>query len=498
MSGSLLGGTPGELSGYGGPGWLAPSGPNGGSNLLRMLAIDAIVPGLPASYQACKEIFLFHPLGARMASGPISLAQSQRREITLEDDPDDLIKKEFLRVWKDLDCDMHIFATARNARIYGHAATVAVAQGVAPNRPLDPKSFAKTRLVFNDYDPLKCSASMNMNQDPNQVNFLKMDQLVVNGVQYHPSRGFMLLNEDPVYLAYTSSGFGYTGRSVYQRALYPLQSFLQSMITDNMVCQKAGLLVTKTQQEGSIMDNLMASITGTKRALIQMGTTGNVLSIGPEDDIQSIDLKNIDGALITARKNVLDNIAVAADMPSKLLDSKSYAAGFGEGTEDAKSVAQYISRVRLWLRPLYEWFDQIVMFRAWTPEFFDTLQKAYPDTYGSMGYLEAFYGWKNSFKWEWPNLLEEPESEKVKIDETRFKSALGIVQTALPVVGNVNRARALNFLADVVNEQRTLFNGITLEFDQDELMTYEPPRDATPDELAPPKVPKPTAKNRMK
>ena len=43
----------------------------------------------------------------------------------------------------------------------------------------------------------------------------------MQGQQYHPSRARICLNEMPVYLGYTNSAFGYVGRSVYQRALFP-------------------------------------------------------------------------------------------------------------------------------------------------------------------------------------------------------------------------------------------------------------------------------------
>ena len=51
-------------------------------------------------------------------------------------------------------------------------------------------------------------------------------------------------------------------------------------------------------------------------------------------------------------------------MPAILLNSETFTRGFGEGTEDAKAVAQYIDDVRKDLQPLYDFFVRIVQYRA--------------------------------------------------------------------------------------------------------------------------------------
>ncbi len=40
------------------------------------------------SYQLCKTIFLFHPLGQKIASAPVKMAQFLPREITIPDGPE--------------------------------------------------------------------------------------------------------------------------------------------------------------------------------------------------------------------------------------------------------------------------------------------------------------------------------------------------------------------------------------------------------------------------
>lgn len=51
-------------------------------------------------------------------------------------------------------------------------------------------------------------------------------------------------------------------------------------------------------------------------------------------------------------------------MPAIILNSETFAQGFGEGTEDARSVAVYIDNIREWLEPLYDYFIRICQYRA--------------------------------------------------------------------------------------------------------------------------------------
>jgi hypothetical protein len=91
-----------------------------GSSLMRMLLADDIVPGSEPSYQLCKEIYLYHPLGAKLAEAPINLAQSQVREIEVEGHSP-RVKRAFEDEWLAMKTDRIIHNLAKTARIYGIA-----------------------------------------------------------------------------------------------------------------------------------------------------------------------------------------------------------------------------------------------------------------------------------------------------------------------------------------------------------------------------------------
>jgi hypothetical protein len=292
------------------------------------------------------------------------------------------------------------------------------------------------------------------------------------------------MNEQPVYIEYTTSAFGYVGRSVFQRALYPLKSFVSTMVTDDMVARKAGLIIAKLKAPGSIIDNAMQRMAGIKRQLLKDAQTNNVMSIDLTESVESLNLQNIDGAGNFARTNILKNIATAADMPAKLLDNETMVAGFGEGTEDAKNIARYIDGIREWLEPAYDFFDAVVMRRAWNPDFYATIQADFPE-YQDVSYTDAFYRWKNGFVATWPSLLKDPEAD-TKAEDVRQKAIISMMQVLMPMMDPDNKARLIEWAVDSSGENKTLFPQ-PLVLDYEALAQYEPPQQAEEPGMSMPK-----------
>lgn len=448
-----------------------------GTALRTLLMADEIEPGSSAGYQLCKTLYTYHPLGAKMAESPIRMAQSQAREISLSSLPgvEARLRQQFLDQWAKDACDRHIFNTARLSRVYGIATLAIVSEDLKPTEPLPMDKLWNLSFSYNVLDPLNTAGSLVLNQIPTSADFQKVTQVTVNGVTYARNRCVVLMNEDPIYLEYTSSGFGYVGRSVYQRALFPMKSFIQSMITDDMVTRKAGLIVAKLKSPGSIIDNVMLAFAGMKRALLKEAATNNVLSIDKDEEITAIDLTNVDAAHDGARNHVLTNIAVAADMPAAILKEETLASGFGEGTEDAKRIARYVDRVRIDIQPLYDFLDPIIMRRAWNPDFYAIIQKEFPDEYASMDYQTAFYNWSNAFKAIWPSLLTEPDSEKVQVDDVKLRAVIAAVEVLMPHLDPENKVKTIEWMADGFNDLELMF-GSRLELDFQALADYEPPK----------------------
>lgn len=444
--------------------------------LMTLLDSDDIQPGSSVGYQACKTIYLYHPLGGKMVDRPIKMAMNEPRTVHVAQSYglEQRLRDAFEREWKSMGANQHIANAARIARIYGVSAIAMLVDNQEPNESLDYRTLYKHNVSFNILDPLNTAGSIVLNQDPNAQDFQKVDGIRVAGKPYHKSRCVVVQNEDPIYLAYNPAAFGFTGRSVYQRALFPLKSFIQTMRTDDMVAVKGGLLITKIASAGAVVNKVMQALGGFKRMLLKRGKTGEVLQIGPQDGIESIDLSNLEKPLDSARKHILENIAAAADMPAIILNSETFAQGFGEGTEDARAVAVYIDNVRDWMDQLYAFFIRVCQYRSWSIEFFQSLRADLPELKNT--YSVYFASWINNFEYRWPSSLKEPESEKVKVDETRFKAIVSMLEVVLPqlTADKENRATLIEWACENANANENLFPQ-RLNLDYESLKNNPPP-----------------------
>src|SRR5215472_14373337 len=444
---------------------VAPIQTTPGNALQDLLVAPDIVPGDVVSYETCKEIYLYHPLGARIVEGPVSLALSQKRDIKVPDSPMEHCADAFNDEWKQIGGDYLVHNLITVSRIYGVASIALLVDGITSNVPIDYWDLPELNISFNVLDPLNTSGSLVLNQNPNAMDFLKYRQIAVSGTAYHPSRSVTVTNEKPIYLGYTTSAFGYVGRSAYQRAFYPLKSYIKSLIADDLVETKVGVLVAKIKQPGNFVDNIMSWAASFKRSVVKEAETGNVINITPEEEIESLNMQNLEGPHVLARRNILENIANAVDMPVKLLTQESFAEGFGEGSEDAKAVARYMDRLRETMDPVYRFLDRIVMHRAWTPAFFNSLKKSFPEKYADTTYREAFYEWVNSYSAIWPSYLREPDHEQVKVDDTKMKAAISVYQILEFSFDPENKARLIQWIADAITNNKLLYSSpLQLDF----------------------------------
>ena len=464
---------------------IAINSTNLGNTLTSLLTMQDIQPGDQAGYALCKALWEYHPLGGKLVEKPVRLALSKPRIYTIDAQPKEILIEAFEKEWEKLGATNHIRDVMFINRTYGAGGIVVGADELPTTDPIDPWSLPDLHLYFNQLDPLNMAGSIVTNQNPNAPDFQKpLAYTTAAGQPYHPSRSVVVFNGTPIYLSFQSSAFGFTGRSVFQRAVYPLKSFIQSMVTDDLVTFKAGLLISKQKPAGSIVNRLMQQAAGIKRTYLQEGVTGNVLSIDIEESIEALNMLNCDTAMTTARDNIIANIAAASDVPAILLKDEAFTQGFGEGTEDAKALVQFVDGIREDMRSLFDYFDKIVMHRAWNKELFAGIQNKYPDIYGSMTYEQAFYSWKNAFKPQWESLMEEPESEKVKVEEIKLKGITEILRTILPVIDPANRAMAIQWAQDNLNEMPDMFQS-NLQLDADAISEFEPPEQAFNEEKMP-------------
>jgi hypothetical protein len=455
------------------------------SALMQILDVNNIEVGTDVGYETCKILWAYHPLGGKLVEKPVKMALAKPRTITIDAEPKDELVDAFNREWEKIGAINHIRDIMYIARVYGASAIVYGDPNTPTDQPIDVWKLNDIDIYFNQLDPLNLAGSIVSNQNPNAPDFQKPNvYITVAGQPYHPSRACVVYNNTPIYLRYQASAFGYTGRSIFQRSLYPLKSFVQSMITDDLVTTKAGLLIARIKPAGSMVNRLMQKSAQIKREYLQDGMTGNVLSIDIDEDISSIDMANTDTAMLTARDNIIANISASSDVPAILLKDEAFAQGFADGTEDAKAVSQYIDGIREDMRGIFEYFDKIVQHRAWNREFFEALSQQYPEYFEGKTYEECFYEWQKAFKAEFPSLMEEPPSAKVAVDEVKLRGITEILRTLLPISDAENKGRLIEWAVDNLNEMQDMFKS-KLDVDIEAIAEFEPPEQVMPQEKMP-------------
>lgn len=424
-----------------------------GNALTNALEAQDIQPGDGPSYQVCKNLYLWHPLGKKLVDAPIELAQSKPRDTSIKDAVDE-VKEVFDQKWEQHGFDGVIFNEHHTARMYGISAVGAVLDGKDTGKALEMQDLwqQEDKLAFNVWDPLNTAGSLVLSQIPTDSDFQKPVRVAANGIQFHRSRFHVTMNEMPIYLAYTNSAFGFVGRSVFQRTLYPLKSFIQTMRSDDVIANKNAMIVYKAKSPGSVVSEIMQMIGAVKRVLIRFGRNGNVLTIGTEEEVETIRMEHVAQSGEFARNNILKNIASGASMPAIMVNDETLVSGLADGTEDAKLIARFGEHFRLGLIPSYKFCDNYCMYLAWTPDFIKQMQRKYPKRYGGQTREEIFAAWRKSFSAKWPSLLQESEKERAEREQVKAGILVSLLTALMSQLDTENQVKLIMFVKDNMNE----------------------------------------------
>lgn len=444
------------------------------SALTKILESDEIQPGTDVGYEVCKLLWQFHPLGGKLVEKPISMAMCKPRQYSVETDPDERVVRRFQEVWERMEVNEKIKNFFFISRCYG-AAAIGVGTATTPCKdPLPTFGLTEEDVYINVWDPLNAAGSMVTDQNPNSRYFQKANAVLkISGKNWHTSRTLKVFNGTPIYLEYQSSTFGFTGRSVFQRVLYSMKSYVGTMVANDLVSQKAGVLVAKVQQNGSVMNGIMAAATGKKREFVKEARNKGVISIGPNDVIESLNLQNIDKALTTSRDSIISDISSGSDVPAILIKEEAFSQGWSEGAEDSKAISQYIDGVRQLIEPVMDYFERLVQYIAWNEDFYNSLKNDFPDII-TEDYETTFYMWRREFTAKWQELVEESPDKRREADSKVVQQAIAIYAALSPTLDPENRATLADWVAGVANGTQT-YGDIPLIIDVEALAKYIPP-----------------------
>lgn len=444
------------------------------SELMKILESDGIQPGSDVGYELCKLLWQFHPLGGKLVEKPINMAMCKPRQYNVDTDPDERVIKQFRDTWERMGINDQVKNLFFIARCYGAAA---IGVGTANNPVADPLpgfGLQEDDVYINVWDPLNAAGSMVTDQNPNSRFFQRANKtLKISGKNWHPSRTIKIFNGTPIYLEYQKSAFGFTGRSVFQRVLFPMKSFINTMAANDLVSQKAGVLVAKTQQNGSVMSGIMAMAAKAKRAVVKLARTGGVISIGQGDEIESLNLQNIDGALNAARDNIISDIATGSDVPAILIKEEAFSKGWSEGSEDSKAISQYIDGIRQQIEPVMDYFERLVQYIAWNEDFFNALKNDFPEIITD-DYHTTFHMWRREFSATWQELVEESPDKRRESDSKVIQQATALYTALTETIDPENRAQVAEWLTSIVSATQT-YGEVPLIIDINSLSKYIPP-----------------------
>ena len=116
-----------------------------GTLLQQILMADEIEIGSSPSYELCKLIYLFHPVGLKMAESPIRMAQSQAREIKVTGAPE-RVQEEFIKQWRRDGASKVIFQQGTISRIYGISSNAMLIEGRNAGDRIDFRDLYKLNI----------------------------------------------------------------------------------------------------------------------------------------------------------------------------------------------------------------------------------------------------------------------------------------------------------------------------------------------------------------
>ncbi|QBY43985.1 DUF1073 domain-containing protein [Arsenophonus nasoniae] len=443
------------------------------SQLLSLLESTDIKPGSRAGYQLCKLLWAYHPLGGKLVEKPITMALCKPRSWSVKTDPEERVINRFKEVWEKLNITQKIKDGFFTARCYGASAIGVGTLDKKSDEYLDREDLREDNIFINIFDPLNVAGSMVTSQDPNSPDFQQADLYLNIANQYwHPSRTIKIFNGSPIYLEYQSSSYGYTGRSVFLRSLYPLRSYLKTMEANETIAEKIALIIAKISQNSSVISSVMQKVGAIKRSFVKSGKNGNILQIGPNDSIESLNLTNVEGPLSKSRDQIISDIASGSDIPSILIKEEAFAEGFGEGTEDSKAISQYIDGVREAIDPVMNYFEELIQYVAWNEDFYNSLKEEFPEII-TEDYKTTFYKWRDEFTASWQELVEESPNKRRESDGVVIQNAVRLYAILSPNLDPENKAIAAEWLVSIANETET-YKKYPFILDLDILKEFQP------------------------
>lgn len=394
------------------------------------------------TYDECKEIYARFSLGKRFVKSIVRFAMKSNRVISIADAPDD-VAKEYENYFLKHRYNQIIKNAIYLSRVYGVSGIYVGVEGDDDNAEVGFTAEAKknTRVYFKTLDPLNFRYTVS--QDPTSSTFLEPSNIEIFGKKIHKTRFLSVLNGDPIYLFYSASSFNFGGLSIFanmQRFIEIWASLYESL---EKLANKASAIIVENESNG-IQSAKDAEVARHSAQLLKEMRSGGVAWL---NDGQHANFFNLSGATEIASmiESVKEALAIALDdTPTAILFDDKLSSGLNEGGADLEKMTMLIDSFREdVIRPIYNFFDNIIPYKAWSDDFIIAIKAKHGDKYGHLGVDEIRELWMRNLTYTYADTnaktkLQTEEAKKIQLENLKSLKELGASQSTLQELINAS------------------------------------------------------------
>lgn len=362
------------------------------------------------TYAECRDIYRYWPLGKRIANALPTFAMSAQRQFVVKEAPEAVNEKLF-EMASEMEIDLMVKRCAVYTRIYGLASIFAASTNESLGA-LTYQEIQESDIIFNVLDPLSMGGSVQVDNNPLSPTFGKPIHLIIQGRVINPARACIVYNDNPLYLKFNPSSFSFSGPSIYQNMTLLIRSWNRCVIAMQRLATKAAAMVKTTKETANITGFNIRAVQHNLELIRSMENDG-IASIRTGDTLEFFNLtgvQEIDSIINQVNTSLM---MALSDTPSGILLDKNLSVGLNDGSEDMKAILMAVEAFRLAvLKPLYNFTDKYLCYKAFSPEFVAEMKEEYPDLYRDMKEKDILETWMRNYSFEWGELYPQSENEK--------------------------------------------------------------------------------------
>ena len=363
------------------------------------------------TYQECRNIYRYWPLGKRVASALPNFAMSAGRSFISElPEVNDALEK----AAESMSIENVVNRTTIYSRIYGLSFVyLASDDKKRETEAITYEDFHNgTRLKFNVLDPLSAGGSITIDNNSLSPMFGMPIGLRVKGRAVHTKRIHCCYNDIPLYFKFNPSSYSFSGPSIYQNMTLVIRSWNRTVIALQRIATKAASILVKRKDSSNVTSLQLKAINRNLSLIREMENDGiAALRVGEEAEFfQLTGVSEIDA--ICNRLNSMLMMALS-DTPSGILLDKNLSTGLADGDNDMKAILMSVDRFRKdILTPIYRFLDKFICYKAFSPEFLEELKELYPDKYRDKSTNEILNELIDSYNFKYNDLYPQTQNEQ--------------------------------------------------------------------------------------